>query len=71
VKKNINRFSSQDRDLLELVSRRIVNKILHHPMTVLKKSAQNGADKRETLQRVETLRELFGMSRGAGEDHDG
>jgi hypothetical protein len=40
-------------------------------MTVLKKSAQNGAGNRETLQRVETLRELFRMSRGAGEDHDG
>jgi len=70
VKKNINRFASADRDLLELVTRRIVNKILHRPVTLLKKSAQNGAGNRETLQRVETLRELFGMKGGGGEDHD-
>ncbi len=71
VKKNINRFASADRDLLELVTRRIVNKILHRPVTLLKKSAQNGAGNRETLQRIETLRELFGMKGGGGEDHDG
>jgi glutamyl-tRNA reductase len=70
VKKNINRFSSEDRDLLELVTRRIVNKILHQPMTVLKKSAQNGEGNRETLQRVEALRDLFGMSRSSREEHD-
>ncbi|MGB5873483.1 MAG: glutamyl-tRNA reductase [Bacteroidota bacterium] len=71
VEKNINRFSFADRDLVELVTRRIVNKILHQPMTALKKSAQNGAGNRETLQRVETLRELFGMRGRKGEDHDG
>ena len=71
VKKNINRFASADRELLELVTRRIVNKILHRPVTVLKKSAQNGAGNRETLQRVEVLRDLFGMKGKDGEDLDG
>ncbi len=70
VRKNINRFRAEDRDLLELVTRRIVNKILHRPMTVLKKAAQNGTGDRETLRRVETLRELFGMTGGTGDDHD-
>jgi glutamyl-tRNA reductase len=70
VKKNINRFKAEDRDLLELVTRRIVNKILHRPMTVLKKAAQNGTGDRETHRRVETLRELFGMTGGTGDDHD-
>jgi glutamyl-tRNA reductase len=70
VEKNINRFKPEDRELLELVTKRIVNKILHQPMTTLKEGAENGSAGTETLWRVKTLRELFGMSKGEGPTHD-
>lgn len=59
VGKNINRFKPEDRDLVDLVTRRIVNKILHMPTTVLKQADQDG--EQETVARVKALRELFGI----------
>jgi glutamyl-tRNA reductase len=67
VEKNINRFKEEDRELVEMVTRRIVNKILHEPMTVLKRGAENGSGDRETILRIKMLRDLFGI-RGGGDD---
>jgi glutamyl-tRNA reductase len=63
VEKNINRFRPEDRDLVDLVTRRIVNKILHQPVTALKQGAENGESSRETAARLDALRELFGIRR--------
>ncbi len=59
VEKNINRFKQEDRELVDLVTRRIVNKILHMPTTVLKESSTDG--EQDTIARVKALRELFGI----------
>jgi len=64
VEKNLNRFRPEDHELLELVTRRIVNKILHAPMTVLKQGSEHAAGQRETITRIQALRELFGMTKG-------
>jgi len=69
VQKHINRFSAEDRELVELVTRRIVNKILHQPLTRLKQGAENGSGEAETATRITVLRELFGISKSA--KHDG
>ncbi|MCZ6776029.1 MAG: glutamyl-tRNA reductase [Ignavibacteria bacterium] len=61
VQKNINRFRPEDRELVELVTKRIVNKILHQPTTTLKRAAENGIKGKETIFRIEALRELFGI----------
>lgn len=61
VEKNIHRFNPEDRELVELVTKRIVNKILHQPMTTLKAGAENGARGGETMLRIKALRELFGI----------
>jgi len=63
VQKHINRFSAEDRELVELVTRRIVNKILHQPLTTLKQGAENGGAEAETSLRIRVLRELFGMTK--------
>jgi len=63
VEKNINRFKSEDRELVELLTKRIVNKLLHQPMTALKEGTESGNGQTETLLRVKALRELFGISR--------
>jgi glutamyl-tRNA reductase len=69
VEKNINRFAPQDRELVELLTRRIINKILHQPVTTLKEGAGNGAG-RETIHRIKALRDLFGMTSGKHGSHD-
>lgn len=62
VEKNINRFKPEDRELVELVTKRILNKILHQPITNLKRGAENGRRNSETLFRIQTLRDIFGIS---------
>lgn len=69
VERNANRFKPEDRELLDLVTKRIVNKILHTPTTVLKQSADDPASPR-TLLRIDTLRELFGISGNGKVKHD-
>lgn len=59
VEKNINRFDPRDRELVDMVTKRIINKILHTPIVNLK----NGSDKShsERLHTISALRKLFGI----------
>lgn len=59
VKKNINRFSEQDRELVDLVTKRIVNKLLHLPTTNLKNG--NGESEEEKHKKIHIIRGLFGL----------
>ncbi len=59
VKKHINRFSEQDKELVELVTRRIVNKLLHIPTTNLKNG--NGESQEDRDKKVHIIRGLFGL----------
>jgi glutamyl-tRNA reductase len=70
VQKNINRFKPEDRELIELVTKRIVNKILHQPITTLKEQSGNGEPRRETIHRIHTLREIFGIGKPQERDDD-
>jgi glutamyl-tRNA reductase len=70
VMRNVNRFRPEDRELLELVTRRIVNKILHGPTTVLKEGTESHGYSEEALNRVRALRELFGISRNGGGENE-
>ncbi|HTX18107.1 MAG TPA: glutamyl-tRNA reductase [Bacteroidota bacterium] len=64
VEKNINRFSGEDRELLELVTKRIINKLLHLPTTNLK----NGSDEseEEKHRKLHIVRSLFGLQKSKG-----
>jgi len=67
VTKHVNRFSSEsDKELLELVTKRIVNKLLHIPTTELK----NGYDEPDEVKRkkIAILRALFGLNKEERED---
>ncbi len=59
VKKNINRFSEQDRELVDLLTKRIVNKLLHLPTTNLKNG--NGESAEERHKKIHIIRGLFGL----------
>jgi glutamyl-tRNA reductase len=61
VDRNINRFRPEDRELLDLVTKRIVNKLLHRPLSILKEGSGDGSHNPETINRVQVLRELFGI----------
>jgi len=71
VEKNINRFKAEDRDLVELLTKRILNKVLHQPTTMLRQGTENGNGEHDTLLRIKALRELFGISQdGAPPDEE-
>lgn len=62
VGKNINKFSEEDREKLEIITKRIINKILHHPTVELKKlSDENSASDFASLK-ISLIRELFGLT---------
>ena len=60
VSEHINRFSEKEKELVELVTKRIVNKLLHHPTVTLR----NGHDETESQKksRLDLVRSLFGLS---------
>jgi glutamyl-tRNA reductase len=61
VGKNINKFSSEDREKLEIVTKRIINKILHHPTVELKKTNETGTGAEEAAAKMGIIRSLFGI----------
>jgi glutamyl-tRNA reductase len=61
VEKNKNKFSTDDQEKLEIVTKRIINKILHQPTIELRKSAESGENTTESAVRIGILRDLFGI----------
>ncbi|HEY6907610.1 MAG TPA: glutamyl-tRNA reductase [Ignavibacteriaceae bacterium] len=63
VEKNKNRFSNDDQEKLDIVTKRIINKILHHPMIVLKKLSGEGKGSEDSAARISIIRDLFGIDK--------
>jgi glutamyl-tRNA reductase len=63
VEKNINKFSESDREKLDIVTKRIINKILHQPTVELKKTSEADNRTEDTAQKISVIRELFGLSK--------
>jgi glutamyl-tRNA reductase len=63
VKKNINKFSSEDREKLEIVTKRIINKILHHPTIELRKINESGTGAEEAATKMGIIKDLFGIDK--------
>ena len=61
VEKHINRFSHKDRELVELVTKRIVNKLLHLPTTNLKNGSEESEE--EKHKKLSIVRSLFGLQK--------
>ncbi len=61
VSKQINRFAEEDRDKLEILTKRIINKILHQPTVELKKMGENGINTQDTMTRISLIKEIFGL----------
>lgn len=69
VAKNVNRFEEKDRELLDIITKRIMNKVLHTPITNLR----NGHDSNlsDRLQKISAVRKLFGIDKEQKESSDG
>ena len=65
VSKNISRFAQEDRERVEILTKRIVNKILHTPMINLK-NGSNGEASEEVLKKISAIRSLFGLGNRRG-----
>lgn len=70
VEKNINRFSSEDKEKLEIVTKKIINKILHYPTVELKKNNDkvSGIGK---YGRIGIIREMFGIDKKNSDEKSG
>lgn len=66
--KNINRFDSKDRELVELVTKRIINKIIHAPIVNLRKGQETSLAER--LQKISAIQKLFGLANLPKKDSD-
>lgn len=60
VERNKNKFSSDDQEKLEIVTKRIINKILHHPTMELRKN-DNDSDSSDSAAKIGIIRDLFGL----------
>ena len=61
VEKNINKFSPENREKLEIVTKRIINKILHHPTIELRKINESGTGAEEAATKMGIIKSLFGI----------
>jgi glutamyl-tRNA reductase len=66
--KNINRFDPKDRELVELVTKRIINKIVHAPIVNLRNGQETSLAER--LHRMSVIQKLFGLTTPPKEDSD-
>ena len=68
VAKNINRFDPKDRELVELVTKRIVNKIIHAPIVSLRGGQETSITER--LHKMNVIQKLFGLAKSSKEESD-
>ncbi len=66
IKRNKNRMNGTDTEIVEEITRSIVNKILHEPLTNLK-NVENGTS---LVDRVKLMKSLFGLSEESGGKKD-
>ncbi len=69
VQKHHHRFRAEERETLELVTRRIISKLLHTPISNLKNGGSNRDE--ETLRMISTVREIFGLTPHDNESEPG
>jgi glutamyl-tRNA reductase len=62
VENNINRFSADDKEKLEIVTKKIINKILHHPTVELKKIANDESTEELNKIKLSLIQEIFGLT---------
>ncbi len=62
IDKNINKFSEDDKEKLEIITKRIINKILHQPTIELRKISESDLRAEDTATKISIIRDLFGLN---------
>lgn len=62
VANNINKFAAEDREKLEIVTKKIINKLLHYPTVELKKYANDENAQDLNRIRLSVVKEIFGLN---------
>ncbi len=65
VEKHLHHFAPESREEVELLTRRIINKILHTPMVNLRNGGTEHSEE-ETRTRISLVRHLFGLDKKGG-----
>lgn len=60
VQKQINKFKIEDREKVDILTKQIINKLLHHPTAEIKKISESGIDSSDSKLKIALVRELFG-----------
>ena len=68
---NINKFSEDDKEKLEIITKRIINKILHHPTIELRKISESDLRAEDTAAKISVIRDLFGLNSSKDEKNKG
>ncbi len=61
VRGQINKFGEADREKLDILTKRIINKLLHHPTMELKRIAEKGINSPEAATKISSIREIYGF----------
>lgn len=61
VNKQINRFSEADKEKIEILTKQLINKLLHQPTIELRKAAELGIGSPEAAAKIGIIREVFGI----------
>jgi glutamyl-tRNA reductase len=69
VEKNKNKFATEDQEKLDIVTKRIINKILHHPTIELRKADEASASV-DASTKIGIIRDLFGINSGKNSEKD-
>jgi glutamyl-tRNA reductase len=66
VEKHIMRFDEDDRELVQLLTKRIINKLLHEPMVQLRNNHKH--EEMERTRFAQIVRQLFGLEKHTSDD---
>ncbi|MEI7812586.1 MAG: glutamyl-tRNA reductase [Ignavibacteria bacterium] len=66
IEKLRTRMTPADMEKIDIATKRIINKLLHQPTTELKRISENGAGSQESVNKVNLIRMLFGLSNKQG-----
>ncbi len=62
VDKMKNKIAAEDVEKVDIITKRIINKILHQPTVELKKLTENRTDAQETVVIISAIKNLFGLN---------
>jgi len=62
VDKMKNKIAAEDLEKVDIITKRIINKLLHQPTVELKKLTENRTDAQETVVIISAIKNLFGLN---------